>query len=50
MKQLYKIAAALFASATRAGLLVYRLNWRIPLREYTANDLYVGVLDDAICR
>ena len=49
MKYSYK-AAAVFSAAAGTALLIFRLNYRVPLREYTANALYMGFLDDAICR
>lgn len=45
MKHLCKIASPLFAAVVGAGIPVYRLNYQIPLGQYTANALYLGVLD-----
>ena len=42
------IAAGL--AACLGGLVWYRRNWRMPLKEYTRWALYMAVLDDAICR
>ena len=50
MKRSYKTVAALFAVAAGTGFFVYRLNYRMPLKEYTANALYMAVLDDEISR
>ena len=50
MKRSYQIASALLAAVAGTGFFVYRLNYRMPLREYTANALYMAVLDDEISR
>lgn len=46
MKKIGKLAAA--AGVAAYGL--YRWNYRMPLKDYTAYALYMGVMDDAICR
>ena len=50
MKQTYKGMAIAVIAAVGTGALVYRINFRIPLKEYTANALYMAVLDDEISR
>ncbi len=50
MKRSYKVVATLFTAAVGTGFLVYWLNYQMPLREYTANALYMAVLDDEISR
>ena len=50
MKQVYKVTAVAATAAAGAAALVYRINFRIPLKEYTADALYMAVLDDEISR
>ena len=50
MKQVYKVMAMAVTAAAGAVALVYRLNFRMPLKEYTADALYMAVLDDEISR
>ena len=52
MKKRTKIALAAGATAISAvaGFGMFRWNYRMPLKEYTANALYMAVLDDEICR
>lgn len=49
MKRVCKVMT-IAAAAVGAGVLVYRINFRMPLKEYTANALYMAVLDDEISR
>ena len=44
------IAAGTTAISAVAGFGMFRWNYRMPLKEYTANALYMAVLDDEICR
>ena len=50
MKQVYKVMAMAVTAAAGAVALVYRINFRMPLKEYTASALYMAVLDDEISR
>ena len=52
MKKRTKIALAAGATAISAvaGFGMFRWNYQMPLKEYTANALYMAVLDDEICR
>ena len=53
MKHSYKAVvwgAVVVAALMLALFLGYRLHYRMPLKEYTANALYMAVLDDEICR
>ena len=50
MKQVYKVMAMAVTAAAGAVALVYRISFRMPLKEYTASALYMAVLDDEISR
>ena len=43
-------AAAGVGLLSAVGFGLFRWNYRMPLEEYTSLALYMGVLDDAICR
>lgn len=50
MKRVCKVMAIAAIAAVGTSTLVYRINFRMPLKEYTANALYMAVLDDEISR
>ena len=43
-------AAGAVAIGAAVGFGMFRRTYRMPLKEYTANALYMAVLDDEICR
>ena len=49
MKRVFKVMIAA-AAVLGTGALAYRINFRFPLKEYTAAALYMAVLDDEISR
>lgn len=45
-----KITLGVIAAAGAGAYGLFRWNFRMPLKEYTQNAMYMAVLDDEICR